>query len=270
MRQDNRDLIASLEVPSGSKKRFDCPECGGNKTLSVTNAVGKRMFNCYKAGCGFKGVIDGSISCTDIHAFKRGSGSTDYSRNYKIGVLHSNDLDAKAKGFVRLDPASPAGRYLARYRLCALSVAQGLLEAKYDVRENRLVFIDSTGGVAAGRTLSKGVLPKWKRYDADTMPFCIGNRGGVCVLVEDIISGASLVCTGRHTGIALLGTSLLPGFSSWLQPFESVIVALDKDASGKALKMQAQLQWYKPTRVVLLERDLKYLTKEEIENKLKV
>jgi hypothetical protein len=81
--------------------------------------------------------------------------------------------------------------------------------------------------------------------------------------VEDAVSAAAVAATGEYAGVALLGTSLSSGFTGWSK-FNKMIVALDKDASLKALEMQRMLSWYTSTQVCLLDKDLKVYPVEEI------
>jgi hypothetical protein len=118
-----------------------------------------------------------------------------------------------------------------------------------------------------GRVLNREALPKWRRYDKHHIPCIYGGNSSYGVLVEDAISAASVAATGEYAGCALLGTSLSSGFTSWAK-FDRIIVALDKDASAKALAMQRKLSWFKPTSVCLLDKDLKCYGVDEIKRQL--
>lgn len=172
--------------------------------------------------------------------------------------------------FTSVAKSSYAYRWLERYPASLVAVNTGIVEVRYDPKQNRLVFMYRvvSGYGCAGRSLSKGVSPKWYRYDKYSLPamYCDGvSKTGV--LVEDAVSAAAVAATGEYAGIALLGTNLSSGFTQWAN-FSKMIVALDKDASLKALNMQRSLSWFKPTSVCLLDKDLKCYNIEEIKKQL--
>ena len=59
------------------------------------------------------------------------------------------------------------------------------------------------------------------------------------------------------TGVALLGTNLLDTHIQTLQRYERVYVALDKDATQKALEIVRKLQGIVPTNMMILNQDIK-------------
>ena len=106
---------------------------------------------------------------------------------------------------------------------------------------------------AAGRTLT-GEKPKWWRYGKSGSPFVCGS-GRVAVLVEDCASACCV--SGVFSGVALLGTNLLDTHTKVLQNYDKVYVALDKDATQKALQIVRKLQGIVPTNLMILNQDLK-------------
>jgi DNA primase len=79
--------------------------------------------------------------------------------------------------------------------------------------------------------------------------------------VEDCASACSV--SQSYVGVALLGTNLLEEHIQVLSSYSKIFVALDKDATDKALNIVKILCRYVPTKLMILERDLKNLTKEE-------
>jgi DNA primase len=142
----------------------------------------------------------------------------------------------------------------------------------YDFAQERCVFLiydDNKNMIGAvGRALRKGVTPKWKRYDKrkDLMFFC-GPKSGTAVLVEDCASACTVFASG-FTGAALLGTSLNEHHVHQLRVFDKVIVALDADASKKAIRMQKMLAPHVTSEVLFLTDDLKYFTPECVKSLL--
>lgn len=138
----------------------------------------------------------------------------------------------------------------------------------YDPRLGRVAFIirDSKGQIVdgTGRALSKYSKPKWYRYARSKYPLIVPGAADnkVSIIVEDAVSACAV--SEDYTGIALLGTSLSVEFIKPILQFDKVIIALDKDASHKAITLQRYLSPFCSVTVRLLEKDLKYLTREEI------
>ena len=65
------------------------------------------------------------------------------------------------------------------------------------------------------------------------------------------------------SGIALLGTSLLDSHIPTLRTYDRLVVALDKDATKKALDLVRRLQAIRPTSLVILDKDVKDMTDDE-------
>lgn len=74
----------------------------------------------------------------------------------------------------------------------------------------------------------------------------------------------------HYFSVALLGTNLnLDQIYEVLKISDNVVLALDRDATRKALALQARFKFIAPNlRVVLLDKDLKYLNDAEIKEKV--
>jgi DNA primase len=113
---------------------------------------------------------------------------------------------------------------------------------------------------AVGRTLA-GAKPKWYRYGNSKQLFTAGDAPNA-VLVEDC---ASASCVSHlMTGVAMLGTSLLKEHIVQLKKFDTVYVALDKDATKLGLKTVQTLKPHLNVRMLILEDDLKNMEKERL------
>ena len=113
---------------------------------------------------------------------------------------------------------------------------------------------------AVGRSID-GRSPKWYRYGNSKCPFVSGNgERGACV-VEDAASACSI--SSHIAGVAVLGTNLLDEHIDYLTKYPRVFVALDKDATDKAVDMVKTLCKVVPTKLMVLPRDLKNMTKDE-------
>jgi len=49
------NILNDIDVGIGETIRTNCPVCKGYNTFTVTNDMGKLMWNCYKASCDVKG-----------------------------------------------------------------------------------------------------------------------------------------------------------------------------------------------------------------------
>jgi len=127
---------------------------------------------------------------------------------------------------------------------------------------NRVVYLIKDGRRtvdAAGRSLVNAK-PKWWRYGKSGNPFVCGtNRVGV--VLEDCASACSV--SSFLSGVALLGTNLQDSHLSTLRRYDRLLVALDKDATKKALELVRRMQAIRPTSLVVLNKDVKDMTDDE-------
>jgi len=249
-----RDLIDGLNLQEGKNIRVDCPNCGGSRTLSIASKLGEVKYNCFRLGCDTYGRYADRIDVDHV-----------------VDALVDNTKRPskhKLKGTIELydnffDPSPNALKWFNQYPVSSRFKE----ELHYDPKENRAVFLygdSETGYAAIGRTLDKGVKPKWKKYGNCLLPFQRG-CGKTVVLVEDVVSALAVSALEDYTAIALGGTYMVPGLLGHIAKFSNAIVALDKDATYKGQKeIEAKLQWVLPTRSVLLEHDLKIYPKEDL------
>ena len=136
--------------------------------------------------------------------------------------------------------------------------------AVFVIKENNKI-VDAAGRYVGGGYFSG---PKWYRYGENGIPFVCGTSTHA-VVVEDCASACSV--SSFATGVALLGTSLSDKALDILANFDRVTVALDKDATTKAIDMVMRLKWeLEDVDMVVLERDLKKLDVEESRKVLKI
>lgn len=151
------------------------------------------------------------------------------------------------------------------YNLCQryhLSAKGGRI--KYDPARDRLVFIFEDQAV--GRSL-KGELPKWYRYTDSDKPILYKTDEGFSdknpiVLVEDSISAARIA--PYVNSMALLGTDFRASYLQYLEDYQEVYVALDKDATNKAIDIARWLSYIRPTKVTMIHKDLKDYSYDEL------
>jgi hypothetical protein len=210
---------------------------------------GDHIYNCYRNSCDTKGKVKGN---RDRHSLI----------NYKNKDIISKVIRELPDRLVRLPEWAES--MLVKYNAFG-AYERGDLQVKYDPKLNRVVCID--GEVATGRIIVDSSeyedRPKWYRYDDTGLPFIVGNNNDTAVVVEDVFSAAA-ASDCDITGIALLGTELPISYIIYLSRYKHLIVALDKDATSKGLKIKKELDLYcKDVKVVLLEKDLKDSTLKE-------
>jgi hypothetical protein len=256
--------INDLQLSVGDSKRMACPVCHTKNTFTITNTMGKIVWNCYKASCPVSGATSVSLSVSDVRK--------------ALGYMEPEA--AKPVPFVKPDYIVNDGpecwKYLKQYGLSPIDVT-----VLYDVKDHRIVFpvLDERGVIVdgSGRSLGKRI-PKWKRYGNSDLPYHCG-CGTVAVVVEDSVSAAVVGATVNNSikldaseddvyvGVAVLGTSLSEGHKRYLSQFSTIIVALDPDALPKSLKFAKELRTYcKDVRVLKLTDDLKYNNPVDILN----
>ena len=243
------NTISDMDIPNGTTKRMNCPNCGGYKTFTVTNNMGSLLWNCYKASCTVSGASRVQLSVDDIRA---GFGG------YESFAEESFEMPSYV---------IPHRNKRTVLKFCyEYGLEPDDIGVSYDVKEDRVVFPISHNGKlvdATGRALSKR-LPKWKRYGKSGLPFTHG-CGNVAVVVEDCVS-AAVVGYGSFVGVALLGTSLQDSHKGYLAQFSTAVIALDPDALPKTLQMAKELRGHvNDVRVLRLTDDLKYRNPTDME-----
>lgn len=265
-------FLKELDLKQGQHYRGDCPLCGGDNTFSASYELGTLLYHCFRASCTLSGSINKEMTNEDIIS-SLDVGSADASSHYvKPYVIPDH--------FVKIGERKECIEYLRRNH-CLSAYYAGRADIRYDPKQNRVVFLIKEGDVcydAVGRSLDRHTLPKWFRYGTSTIYYrcsggksdnfvCCGRRSVVAILVEDCASACAVSCV--VDGIALLGSQLGSSSITNLLKYDEIIVALDKDAGDKSFNIQRYLSFYcKSVKILLLERDLKYLNEEEIKNEI--
>ena len=252
-------LIKTL-IPEGEvDTRIDCPFCNHTNTLIIRRINSDLFWNCFHASCSAKGKHEGEMTMQQVIET----------------VVNQKDSENKKlanftipKSFVSVFSTDKCTDYLKKNH-CMESYLKGKVNLMYDVKQHRAVFIikkkERVVG-AIGRGLNSEVYPKWFIYGDKTYPFICGSSD-TAVLVEDCASACAV--SEIYSGVALMGTSLPDSYIPVLKKkFKKVIVALDRDATTKAFDISNQLRYYMDTEVKILEDDLKYFDKPQIESLL--
>lgn len=249
-----KTYVEGLDIVPNTKYRSDCPVCAKKNTFSVSDNGMQRMWFCFHADCnvsGRTGVTLSRMSASTV--FERSAASAPpprTSNTYEIpDTFVSVSRRVEAESYLRKVGAYDA--YLS-----------GVADIRYDVRMNRVVFLIKDGRKvvdAAGRALNDRT-PKWYRYASSKHPFICGGVS-TAIVVEDCASACA--CHEVGSGVALLGTNLLTEHIEVLKQYDRVFVALDKDATDKAITMVRMLHSHVPTRLMVLHTDLKNMEKDE-------
>ena len=242
------NFINDLELGIGETKRLSCPSCNGYKTFTVTNNMGRLLWNCYKSSCKLSGSTRVHISVEDIR-----------------DAIDPSVLDDDINDFVLPEYILPHGNRPSVVSWCeSWKIDMSKIELFYDVKDDRVVFPilhDSKMVDATGRALGSR-LPKWKRYGRNNLPFVHG-CGRVAVVVEDCVSAVA-VGNEVYVGVAVLGTSLAEAHKKYLSQFSTAIIALDPDALPKTLAFAKELRGHvNDVKVLRVQDDLKYRKEED-------
>ena len=248
-----RDFLADVDIPEGTGRRFNCPTCGGNNTLSITKQNGVLLYQCYRVACKNRGAHTQGLTGAEIQAILSQRNSTPAPKetprmDMPIHFAYDSQ-DPKMKQFMQ------------RWELQGTTVY-------YDIVEQRAVFplYDTTGVMvdAVGRSL-KGATPKWKRYTGNGHYYTAGT-GRVCVVVEDCISAIiAAKCCKNATVLALLGTTLTKHHRDFLSNYKDIVIALDPDAWHKTIQFVTELRMEDHDAVaLLLHDDVKYKHYDDI------
>jgi len=254
-----KEYAESLGLHNGESRRMDCPSCGHKKTFSVTNDNGTLMWNCFHAECAEKGRTSLRITRDNLDNIL-----TIMSKNTHNKTLSCPEVPfEKPKSWSRVIP--PRGKDYVQL----VNTSGRYDDIYHDVRHDRLVYAirDDDGKLVdgAGRSLT-GARPKWYRYGNHRGGFKIGTSDTL-MIVEDIPSAISI--SDWVTGYALLGTSLREEHINVASTYSKVVVALDRDATDKALTMMRTLNNIVPTGILMLDKDLKTLGDEERERTIR-
>ncbi len=243
-----------LNIPIGASRYFDCPSCGRRKKFGVTKNNTGLIYQCFSISCRLKGHIEYQPS-----------------KETMLSILNKEPQEKRKPflipdylitGFASINSVSLA----LKYNLMD-SYTKGLYQTSYDPKLNRQVFFhtDTEGNVvgAMGRALVYGDKPKAHIYEgSEKTPWKVGT-GKIAIIVEDILSAINCSNLG-FTGVALSGITLSLEYISQFKDYDTLVIALDKDASDKAIDMRKLLQIYnKDVRILLLEKDIKDMTREE-------
>jgi len=243
--------LAPVASQTGIALRYDCPFCEHKKTLSISNENGNILYFCFSASCNVKGKISDRKELN-------------FTRHEDKSPL---PIPLDIRGFVPLARNDKALEMVLK-RNSYEAYRKGRADIQYDVRQDRVVFMIREGDKlidAVGRKLKENnKRPKWFRYARSRHPFVCPTKtdSTMAVLVEDCFSACAV--SELHHGIALMGTNLPNEYLTTLKNYSRIVVALDRDASKKAIELTKHLKLVVPASLVFLKKDIKNMKLEEI------
>jgi len=214
----------------------------------------QRLWYCFHADCNVSGRT--GITLTKEHASRSFRGTQAVPP-----ASRTNNTYEIPDTFVSLSRSLDAELYVKRVQAYDAYLS-GRADIRYDFKRNRVVFLVKDGNKvvdAAGRSID-GRTPKWYRYSSSKHPFVCGS-GATAIVLEDCASACAV--SQSTVGVALLGTNLLSEHIEALKQYDRVFIALDKDATDKAITMVRALHTHVPTKLMVLRTDLKNMQKDE-------
>lgn len=263
----------AAEVESGTTQRTECPWCGGGDSQEPAFAVtrtneAEALYKCHRASCGRSGRL--AVWGFKLRQIEDNSSKAEFSFTPR---LHSS-------------PTHKLGEEWATELLDLYGIrkeeadwSDWLVEADSG---NLVLPVRSPFGVVRGHEVRRSKVqipikpgPKTEPYkllDEPWMGWYRGINSGPTILVEDAISALKVsrhfqVCClhGSHVSLEILLEVLeISGVN------KDIVLALDKDATSKALKFVVEWRFLAPNfRAVPLSKDMKYLSDKEIEDIIK-
>tara|TARA_R110000744_G_C19314128_1_gene557018 strand:+ start:611 stop:1414 length:804 start_codon:yes stop_codon:yes gene_type:complete len=249
--RDQVEYVKSIILAEGDRHTSDCPFCGGKNKFTLDKFDGKLIWNCYRASCGVKGAYTGKRDINAAKSFLEGNATQRFKAKYKeIPPLTT-----------RVTNHLPAVSYLKHVNSYDAYI-RGDIKIRYAPKEDRVLFYNSEGTGAVGRSL-KPVRSKWWSYGDLSKGIHVG-IGTHAVLVEDVASACSVSNVTSYTGVALLGTNITKSITKTLNKYQQVTLVLDNDASLKAISIARKLNM--ECNVRLTRSDLKYLRPDQIKD----
>ena len=249
--QDQLSTISRYRINAGETIRVNCPFCSGKKTMSISKIDGTLKWNCFKASCRAGGNNRVGRNSAEI-------------RNALKGISSVPKKSTQPIPEILICPTSRPEclNYLLENN-CMTAFEDGACRIEYSPKENRILFFNPENDGCIGRSLTKGLLPKWKVYGQPTQLFTVGNTNNV-VIVEDAASACAVYATKVYVGAALLGTHMTNKQRKLLEQYDSATICLDKDATRKSILLSKQLRGGSNCSVRFLTNDLKTYPPERI------
>ncbi len=228
--------------------RLSCPKCGRDNSVAVYTTGLEENHYCFGANCNYRKYNKYELDSVYFDTLQY--------RGVQKTFDKSNLIEARS--------IPEALKYIQQYGIGGANT-----NIKYNINDQRIVF--NYKDLYIGRCLIFGVLPKWYNYTNTDTPFKVQKnlteRTNAVILVEDCTSACK--ASSVLDAIALLGTTLKTEYIEEVLQYEKIYIALDEDATNKAIKIYDTLILLRECRIIPLKKDIKYLSTIEIEELLK-
>ena len=230
----NKVKLLSAAIPEGQTANgLSCPKCRGgihnDRAFSVTRTAGELKFICYRASCGFSGVID-SQGCR---------GTPRKNKPPQIKILETKALSKMAEKYLRKKFDGLSDTFFSQCR--SLVTDDGIAMPVRTPRGERYGYMarkyTALGWSGYGqKNIIYSEAPEYVRGD---FTHCRRNSKTVFI-VEDQVSAD---CVHNVVGLdtyALLGTHIAENIILALLSlgYKQLVIAFDEDAWGKANKFK--------------------------------
>lgn len=268
-----RHFAATVE--NGLTERCECPWCGGGESKEAAFAItrvseAEAKYICHRASCGKHGRI--AVWGFKLRQFEDNSAVKGKQFTPRLYSDDTRELSAEwVSELLDLYGITQSEALGANWRtelvsgnlVCPVLSHSGVVRG-YEVRRSKV----QVPYVSSPKTESYRLLEcPWLGWYRET------HSSGTVVLVEDAISALKV---SRHFQVACLHGSHIT-LEMLLEVLEiagvsdNIMLALDADATGKALKFAAEWRFLAPNFrcVPLSNKDLKYESDEEIQRIIK-
>lgn len=257
---DLLDLAIGL-YDGESRSGQQCPFCKGGqsyeKSFSITREAHVVRYRCYRASCG----ANGRFNTRSGMAMERKTELGGKTREFEVLPAPLDDVTV---------------RYLQdRYSLSTVEIrrAELGLTRRYSAGTDSRIYVPTfrPNGTTRGYlardilgTQSPKALTFLFRTDEPNMGWYRNKRSKKLVIVEDAFS--AIRASEYMNATYLLGTDLSKGKVDEIrrESFDVVYLALDKDATRKAIKQALEWRSYLDLKVIELDKDLKDLSRRNL------
>ena len=255
---------------SGKSWVTECPNCG-HKKLYIDKKSG--LFNCFYAGCGFKGMLDDYRPLDQQHDSlgERIVKKSVPSRN-TLPDDYENLSDSVIKRLKPLDEDAEVINYLAEQKIpLDIAEAAGCMSAVKDFdgkKHHCLCYVNKVNGNIVNvkyRAVDQKMFcqDSLKDKDIPSAPFnieCLNpllSETDTLIITEGEKDVLTLMSAGyRHVISVPNGSSCKPDvfmepFTEWMRPVRKIIICGDEDRSGRKLK-HSLMEYFKDTQCAVV------------------
>jgi len=264
-------LEAMLLAEGDNTREIECPFCPAadkeKGSLSVSRTTDGLLYQCYRAKCGAHGHIPTSHNGI-ITSIRKKKNVNQF--DYEVSKLTNEQYSRLIVNYnLTVDEIDSNGlRWVSETSKLAIPLFDAnYLQWGWEAKKIKGLsnFKDTSKKSIAYTTVENPVRLHYPKLSKEYIEERTALDNSTIVLVEDVISAIRVM---RYVdSVALLGHSLgIAQVLALLEGYKDVIVALDPDATDKAIKMKREYGGYFNTfEVKPLKKDPKNMTEDELE-----